>query len=343
MAHVRAERWTAFAPWPQSLQAEVDRSRAAPSESADGYAHAFALACQLGDPCWEGIAARGSGLLQADAGDTRSALAWLEDATERCNRWPDTYQWVHAFVLDAGLPGHGRHRGPERAGLGRTAGRARRPGWHAGDGHPCPCAPGPPRPGRSGGGRRPGGRRGRQPGPRRPRRRRLNLPPGSEPGAHLVPLVLTGHRRTRAAPRLAPWVRVRVGLSPEQGQRRRTKAASVMTQSSDPGFAAVAVAGRPVRAAPDPAQVWLEDGDGRAGSADVTRVGLSGEIDLAAASTSTSRGGGDRPRPAGGRRRQPGHFMDSVGVGFIARLIIAGREAGWRPRGRGPSGRSSRR
>lgn len=101
MAHVRAERWTAFAPWPQSLQAEVDREQGRTDRSADGYAHAFALACQLGDPCWEGIAARGSGLLQADAGDVRSAVAWLEDATERCNRWPDTYQWVYAYVLDA--------------------------------------------------------------------------------------------------------------------------------------------------------------------------------------------------------------------------------------------------
>jgi hypothetical protein len=91
----------AFAPWPQSLQAELDREQGRTEASADGYARAFALSCQLGDPCWEGIAARGSGLLQADAGDVRSAVAWLEDATARCSRWPDTYQWVYAYVLDA--------------------------------------------------------------------------------------------------------------------------------------------------------------------------------------------------------------------------------------------------
>jgi hypothetical protein len=101
MAYVRAERWMAFLPWPQSLQAELDRTQGRTDESADGYAHAFALARQLGDPCWEGISARGSGLLSADAGDVPAAVAWLEDASARCSRWPDTYQWVHAYVLDA--------------------------------------------------------------------------------------------------------------------------------------------------------------------------------------------------------------------------------------------------
>ena len=31
-----------------------------------------------------------------------TALGWLEDASSRCTRWPDAYQWVHAYVLDAG-------------------------------------------------------------------------------------------------------------------------------------------------------------------------------------------------------------------------------------------------
>ena len=101
MALVRAQGWTAFAPWPQILRAEVDRTQGRDGQSAEGYAHAFALACHLGDPCWEGMAARGSGLLQAGAGDIESALRWLQDAHTRCIRWPDTYQWIRAFVLDA--------------------------------------------------------------------------------------------------------------------------------------------------------------------------------------------------------------------------------------------------
>ena len=43
----------------ESLLAEVDRTTGDTDRAADRYAHAFALACQLGDPCWEGVAARG--------------------------------------------------------------------------------------------------------------------------------------------------------------------------------------------------------------------------------------------------------------------------------------------
>jgi len=102
MELVRAEQWLAFAPWPASLLAEVDRTQGRREEASDRYAHAFALACQVADPCWEGVAARGSGLLRADAGDVPGAMRWLQDAHERCTRWPDTYQWIRAYVLDAG-------------------------------------------------------------------------------------------------------------------------------------------------------------------------------------------------------------------------------------------------
>lgn len=101
MALVAAERWMAFAPWPESLRAEVNRTEGHTEVAADQYAHAFALACQLGDPCWEGVAARGSGLLHADAGDVGSALRWLEDGVTRATRWPDAYQWVNGYILDA--------------------------------------------------------------------------------------------------------------------------------------------------------------------------------------------------------------------------------------------------
>jgi hypothetical protein len=101
MALVAAERWMAFAPWSESLRAEVNRTEGHTEVAADQYAHAFALACQLGDPCWEGVAARGSGLLHADAGDVGSALRWLEDGVTRCTRWPDAYQWVNGYILAA--------------------------------------------------------------------------------------------------------------------------------------------------------------------------------------------------------------------------------------------------
>ena len=82
-------------------RAEVDRVEGRADSAADRFASAFALACQLGDSCWEGMAGRGAGLVQADAGDWALALDWLVDAESRCIRWPDAYLWVRAYVLDA--------------------------------------------------------------------------------------------------------------------------------------------------------------------------------------------------------------------------------------------------
>ena len=98
---VRAEKWMVFAPWPECFMAEVDRLEGRHDEARDRYGRAFALSCQVSDPCWEAIAARGHGMLDADAGDPLGALDWLADADTRCLRWSDPYQWIHAYVLDA--------------------------------------------------------------------------------------------------------------------------------------------------------------------------------------------------------------------------------------------------
>lgn len=117
LALVQNERWTAFMPWPETLRGDVDRAWHEPGSARDRYAHAYALACQLGDPCWEGMAARGLGLVEADAGELEPALLWLDDARARCTRWPDAYQWVHGAVLDA------------TCGIALDAGDRRGPRW----------------------------------------------------------------------------------------------------------------------------------------------------------------------------------------------------------------------
>ena len=53
---------------PQSFRAEVDLLRGHIDEAAERFEHAFALGCQLADPCWEGIAGRGLGLVAAARG-----------------------------------------------------------------------------------------------------------------------------------------------------------------------------------------------------------------------------------------------------------------------------------
>lgn len=92
--------WTAFLPWPQSLRAEVDLVRGDVDAAADRLGHAFALGCQLGDPCWEGIAGRGLGRVAIARGEPQRAVETLLDAVARCVRLPDAYLWGKAYALD---------------------------------------------------------------------------------------------------------------------------------------------------------------------------------------------------------------------------------------------------
>lgn len=100
---VRQQRWVAFLPWPQALQAELDLYAGEVGAAAEGFEQAWALGCQVNDPCWEGIAARGLGLLAAERGDYQGVVHWLDQAARRASREPDRYQWVHAHVLDTAV------------------------------------------------------------------------------------------------------------------------------------------------------------------------------------------------------------------------------------------------
>lgn len=95
------QRWMAFLPWPTALHAEIDLRMGDVDAAADGLERAWVLACQVEDPCWEGTAARGLGLLSRDRGDHAAADRWFGQASSSCNRLPDRYQWVSANVLDA--------------------------------------------------------------------------------------------------------------------------------------------------------------------------------------------------------------------------------------------------
>jgi DNA-binding SARP family transcriptional activator len=94
----REQRWTAFLPWPQALLAECVATEGDWAQAADLAAEAFAIGCELGDPCWEGMAARMLGLVAAADGDDRRAWRWLVDARRRCDRVPDRYVWVSCYI-----------------------------------------------------------------------------------------------------------------------------------------------------------------------------------------------------------------------------------------------------
>jgi DNA-binding SARP family transcriptional activator len=100
LAMARADNWAAFTPWPEALRGDVDMLDGDLEAASERYEHAFALGCQLGDPCWEGAAARGIGMVTAARGDVDRGLDWLADARKRCLRVPDAYVWVDGYVLD---------------------------------------------------------------------------------------------------------------------------------------------------------------------------------------------------------------------------------------------------
>ena len=95
------DHWLSFLPWPQALRGEVQLVRGDRAGATGLLQQAFARACHLGDPCWEGVSARGLALVAAANGDPERAFALLADARSRCNRMPDPYVWLDGYILDA--------------------------------------------------------------------------------------------------------------------------------------------------------------------------------------------------------------------------------------------------
>jgi uncharacterized membrane-anchored protein len=96
----RRLRWTSFLPLPESLLADVDLMEGQVDQAHAAYEHAHALAVQIGDPCWEGIAGRGLGLIAARRGDSETAVRMVTEARMQCVRLPDAWLWVEGSCLD---------------------------------------------------------------------------------------------------------------------------------------------------------------------------------------------------------------------------------------------------
>lgn len=92
------ERWNVFLPWPQSWRASALLELGRFAEASELAQRAFALACELGDPCWEGMAARSLALIALRMGHDATAQDWINEARVRCNRIQDRYVWVSAYV-----------------------------------------------------------------------------------------------------------------------------------------------------------------------------------------------------------------------------------------------------
>ncbi|MDM0011605.1 BTAD domain-containing putative transcriptional regulator [Variovorax sp. J22P168] len=120
---IAEQGWTALLPWPQSLRAEVDLARGDVGAAAERFEHAFALGCQLGDPCWEGIAGRGLGRIALARGEAGRAVEILVDTMARAVRLPDAYLWCKAYALET------------LCGLAVDERLAQAPGWIEALGH----------------------------------------------------------------------------------------------------------------------------------------------------------------------------------------------------------------
>lgn len=97
---VDEQQWVAFRPWPVALlgEAAIRRRESAAAQRAS-LEEAFALSCQLRDPCWEGAVARSMALGFAADGDLVTALGWLDDARRRCVRETDLYAALEVEIV----------------------------------------------------------------------------------------------------------------------------------------------------------------------------------------------------------------------------------------------------
>lgn len=98
---VDARGLNSFRSWPESFRAEIDLRHGHVDAAADAFEHAYALGCEIGDPCWESIATRGRGLVAVERGEVERGLELLVEAPRLCRRLPDTYLWIEAYGLDA--------------------------------------------------------------------------------------------------------------------------------------------------------------------------------------------------------------------------------------------------
>ena len=113
LALARETKWLAFEPWPESWLAEVELASGELGAGRQRFEHAWALACELGDPCWEGAAGQGLGRIACLEGETPRGLRLLEEARRRAGSLPDAYVWVQAYALaelaSAAVDGEHRH------------------------------------------------------------------------------------------------------------------------------------------------------------------------------------------------------------------------------------------
>jgi DNA-binding SARP family transcriptional activator len=110
-----AAAWTSFRPYPETWVALAELGRGRVADAHQLFEHAWAMACQIGDVCWQTLSLRGLGLVEAQQGHRAEAIHQLSEAPGHCRRLPDAYRWAEAYALEA-LVGVAIDIGDDRAG-----------------------------------------------------------------------------------------------------------------------------------------------------------------------------------------------------------------------------------
>jgi DNA-binding SARP family transcriptional activator len=116
LALTRELAWTSFIAFPESQLAEVDVREGLLDSAEERLEHSYAMACHVGDPCWESYALRGRGLLAEARGDDGTALKLLANAPRSARRVRDTHAWVEGHCLEALCDFAVRRSMPEASG-----------------------------------------------------------------------------------------------------------------------------------------------------------------------------------------------------------------------------------
>jgi hypothetical protein len=99
ISRCQATGWLSLVPWPMVVAAEA-ALRLDPSLDHDAtFDRAYALSCEIGDPCWEAFSLRGKGLVAHAAGRDEDARRLFTAGLERARSLPDIYAWAPATIL----------------------------------------------------------------------------------------------------------------------------------------------------------------------------------------------------------------------------------------------------
>jgi DNA-binding SARP family transcriptional activator len=100
---IESEQWLLFLPVAQAWRGEIDLIDGDIDTAGERFDHAFTLAAQNGDPCWEALSARNLALLHHARGDEELSHHWMDEARTRVTRMPDRYVWMQGHVIDTSI------------------------------------------------------------------------------------------------------------------------------------------------------------------------------------------------------------------------------------------------